>query len=198
MILGALDLSAQNPAAECPRWIFERQVMVSVRFFTFRMRRSEGIVVIDRELAQDIVDLFDLAETIRFPITSAIPISYPPFFWSDARSMAANNTSAFNFRFIQGTTRLSWHAFGRAIDINPVLNPCVTDGIADPAGAVYDPERWGTLFADSPLVKLLKDRGWRWGGDWTSLKDWQHLDKPFPGIEGNDLARLAFAPGRFY
>lgn len=172
--------------------------MVSVRFVTFRMRRSGGVVVIDRELAPDIEALFDLARTIRFPITSAIPISYPPFLWSDARSMAANNTSAFNFRFIQGTTRLSWHAFGRAIDINPFLNPCVTDGIADPVGAVYDPERPGTLFADAPVVKFLKDRGWRWGGDWASLKDWQHFDKPFPGIEGDDLARLAFAPGRFY
>jgi hypothetical protein len=46
-----------------------------------------------------------------------------------------------------------------------------------PEGAVYDPARPGTITGDSFIVKFLKERGWTWGGDWTSLKDYQHFEK---------------------
>jgi peptidoglycan LD-endopeptidase CwlK len=98
--------------------------------------------------------------------------------------MMANNTSGFNYRMIAGTERLSNHARGRAIDINPLLNPCIRGDFVQPAGAAYDPSRPGTLTTDSPVTQFLKARGWIWGGDWASgrdgkpLKDYQHFEKP--------------------
>ncbi len=174
----SLALIVQNPAAPCPPEIFDRQVAVPVRFHTFGRRQSGGFVVIDRELENDIRELFDLILRIRFPIASANPISFPPFFWNDDHSMAANNTSGFNYRTIAGTPRLSQHALGRAIDINPLLNPYVRGGVAKPDGAYYDPARRGTLTAASPVTLFLKRRGWVWGGSWKDPKDYQHFEKP--------------------
>ncbi len=171
-------LIQQNPAAMCPPEIFDRLVAVPVRFFNFERRKTGGFIVVDHALADDVRGLFD--EVIfpqRFPIASAIPVSFAPILFDDDRSMALNNTSGFNYRSIAGTKRLSRHARGRALDINPRLNPCIKDGIAQPPGVTYVPTRRGTLTAESPVVKYLKMRGWTWGGDWISFKDYQHFEK---------------------
>ena len=184
----SLALIRQNPAALCPPEIFDRQVAVPVRFHTFGRRQSAGFIVVDRELEEDVRGLFDLILRIRFPIASATPISFPPFFWDDDHSMALNNTSGFNFRVKYGRPvpaafgdidldDLSLHALGQAIDINPFLNPWIKDGVIKPKGALYRPYRRGTLTPDSPVVLYLKARGWTWGGDWEDPKDYQHFQK---------------------
>ena len=91
--------------------------------------------------------------------------------------MKDNNTSAFNYRFISGTRVISKHASGLAIDINPLLNPYVKNGINTPEGSTYDTTKAGTLTVNSPLVKEFKKKGWKWGGDWKNLKDYQHFEK---------------------
>lgn len=100
----------------------------------------------------------------------------------DDRSMAANNTSAFNCRATTGGTRLSEHAFGMAIDINPVQNPYVKDDLTlPPAGSLYDQpdERsaggTGVIVPGNGVVEAFAAIGWQWGGDWESLKDYQHF-----------------------
>jgi hypothetical protein len=167
----------QNPANICPREIFERLVLVPVRFWSFDGREDEGNIVINHDLASDVKELFDSMFREKFPLASVVPISDPRFAWDDERSMQANNTSAFNYRAIAGTTKISHHARGRAIDINPLLNPFIKGDIVQPKGAVYDLLRPGTIAADSFIVLFLKERGWTWGGDWTSLKDYQHFEK---------------------
>ena len=99
---------------------------------------------------------------------------------SDPASMKANNTSAFNCRFVAGTTRWSQHAYGTAIDINPVQNPYVS------ASGKVVPKR-GEPFADRSkkhpgmirgggvVVKAFAQIGWEWGGFWSSAKDYMHL-----------------------
>jgi hypothetical protein len=98
---------------------------------------------------------------------------------SDDRSMADNNSSGFNCRRIAGTSRLSEHAYGRAIDLNPVQNPYVRSGAVDPpAGRSYldrSNVRRGMLVDGDPTVTAFLDRGWGWGGHWSSSKDYQHL-----------------------
>ncbi len=99
---------------------------------------------------------------------------------NDDRSMAANNSSAFNCRTVAGTNRLSEHAHGRAIDLNPIQNPYVTSGgtVYPPAGASYRDRsnvRTGMLVRSGATVQAFLTRGWGWGGDWTSAKDYQHL-----------------------
>lgn len=91
--------------------------------------------------------------------------------------MADNNSSAFNYRTAVGKTNLSRHAFGRAIDINPVQNPYVKGGLVLPPGAVYDTGVRGTLLPDGVVVQAFEKRGWTWGGRWTTLKDWHHFEK---------------------
>ena len=98
----------------------------------------------------------------------------------DELSMEDNNTSAFNCRDIPGTGRWSQHAFGRAIDLNPLLNPEIdqTGAIQPKTAAPYldrnrtDP---GILHAGDAAVRVFTDRGWRWGGYWRTPIDYQHL-----------------------
>ena len=92
--------------------------------------------------------------------------------------MAKNNTSAFNYRVVSGTNRLSKHSSGRAIDINPFQNPFLSKSKRiTPIGAKYNKKAAGTLYSTHEIVTILKNKGWKWGGDWTSIKDWQHFEK---------------------
>ena len=176
---------AQNPAFPCPQEILDRQALVEVDFYDFDGDVAEGVIVVDRDLANDVSELFEAIFADGFPIAAAVPVADLQFEWDDNRSMAANNTSGFNYRPITGAAvdgagaagRLSPHALGRAIDINPLLNPYIRGAVIKPEGAVYDPARPGTITADSFIVRFLKDHGWTWGGDWASLKDYQHFEK---------------------
>ena len=101
---------------------------------------------------------------------------------SDARSMEANNTSAFNCRPKTGQSKgYSVHSFGKAIDINPLWNPYIKKKRILPlAGKPFAkrlPCRRGMLCSGGLGVELFKKQGWIWGGDWKSLKDYQHFEK---------------------
>jgi hypothetical protein len=97
----------------------------------------------------------------------------------DDRSMAANNTSAYNCRTVGGSTTWSQHAYGRAVDVNPVQNPYVTRGGVEPeAGRAYldrGDVRPGMAVAGGPVVEAFRAVGWGWGGTFTSSKDYQHF-----------------------
>jgi poly-gamma-glutamate synthesis protein (capsule biosynthesis protein) len=99
---------------------------------------------------------------------------------NDRRSMRADNTSAFNCRFVAGTNRWSEHAYGRAIDINPVENPYVrSDGSVSPRRGLPYADRTrhakGMIHARDATVRAFRRVGWRWGGYWRSAKDYQHF-----------------------
>lgn len=150
----------------CPEDIKGKQRLVIVKYYSFDDKVHQGQLVINCNLVDDIKYAFQVALEEKFPICSVIPIT--KFRWNDDLSMAVNNSSGFNYRMISGTKCLSVHAFGRAVDINPVQNPCirVADSQASPAGAKYDPvNNKGTLTKDSAIVKTLLSRGWEWGGD---------------------------------
>jgi len=98
----------------------------------------------------------------------------------DHRSMAADNTSAFNCRFVSGSSNWSEHAYGHAIDINTIENPYVTPGgyVSPPAGRPYasrHPHRKGMINAGGRVVAAFADVGWGWGGSWSGTKDFQHF-----------------------
>lgn len=131
--------------------------------------------MVHTDLAEEVTRLFEKLQKIRFPIQQITPVV--TYEWDDNASMAANNTSAFNYRFIAGTERLSNHSYGRAIDINPFQNPYTQrDGTVVPTGAVYDTTKPGTV--TSEIASIFKSYGWEWGGDWNERKDWQHFEKP--------------------
>jgi len=114
-----------------------------------------------------------------------------------------------------GKSKLSYHSWGRAIDINPVQNPYIRGEVVLPPGAVRDAERPGTLLADGAVVAAFESRGWTWGGRWTigawcELRgDFRTFDiarmgditvhEQFPDMEGRRIAdymRIAEAPMR--
>ena len=157
--------------------ICKKQTLIDVEYYSFDSKIHHGQIVIDKELAEDIKTVFKVALKSHFPIQSVIPIADKRFQWDDDLSMAANNTSALNYRENTSGTRLSKHAYGRAIDINPYLNPYIKGNITRPDGADYIPNNAGTLTAEHPIVKKFLQLGWKWGGNWRTLKDYQHFEK---------------------
>lgn len=165
---------------DCPRWILDNQVLMDVAYRGFDGEVHSGQLVVDARVVGDLQIVFTLMLLIDFPIESVVPVS--EYGWDDYQSMVHNNTSAFNYRCVPGTDRLSNHSYGLAIDINPLLNPYYSGGRVSPEGAVYDPSVPGTLQEGHPVVELFKTLGWRWGGDWNE-PDYQHFDKRLDEIE---------------
>lgn len=166
----------QNPDFLCPPEVLERQRMITVRYVGLSDGLyHQGQIVVDERLQPDVEALFDQMVRQRFPIGQVIPVADPRVNYDDEASMAANNTSGFNWRRIAGKKKLSLHAFGMAIDINPVLNPFFDkQGIVHPAGAKYDPRVPGTFTAGHPLVRFMRSRGWEWG---EGMLDYHHFQK---------------------
>ena len=136
-----------------------------------------GRVIVHADLAAGVVDVFRDLHAARFPIERMVPIDV--YGGDDMRSIKANNTSAFNCRAVTGGSRWSEHAYGRAIDVNPFVNPYVKgDTVLPPESAPYtdrsrnDP---GMIHGDDAVVRAFAARGWSWGGYWSSLKDYQHF-----------------------
>jgi hypothetical protein len=138
-----------------------------------------GRLMVHEDVADDVVAAFGEMYAAGFPIRRMELIE--EYDASDDASMEADNTSAFNCRPITGTTdRYSIHSYGKAIDINPVENPYVRgDTVLPPAGGEYvdrEDVRPGMILKNDAVVKAFKNRGFMWGGDWKSLKDYQHLE----------------------
>ena len=168
-------LSEALAGKDIPNEIKENLRLVDVYYYSFDKKLHKGQLVIHKDLVNDIKWIFDMLKEKKFPIKSVIPVVR--YNWSDDQSMKANNTSAFNYRLVANTNRFSNHSTGRAIDINPWQNPQIIDGKASPKGAVYNPKIKGTISKLSIVVKLFKDRGWNWGGDWKTRTDYQHFEK---------------------
>jgi hypothetical protein len=136
-----------------------------------------GRLVVHRRVAHPVLRVFRTLFYARFPIRRMRLID--AYGASDDRSMDANNTSAFNCRFVAGTTRWSMHAYGKAIDINPVQNPYVSGNHVSPdAGERYvdrSLDAKGMIHAGDRVVRAFAAEGWGWGGSWVSPKDYQHF-----------------------
>jgi hypothetical protein len=151
---------------------------VRLSYWGFDGRAHEGTLVVHRRVASDVVAVFRRLYQARFPIRRMQPVS--AFRGSDDASMAADNTSAFNCRRAVGSATGSWstHAYGLAVDVNPVENPYVLGSrVLPPAGRRFlDRERArpGLAMPGSVVVKAFASRGWAWGGRW-SVPDYQHF-----------------------
>jgi len=145
----------------------------------FRGQVRQGQLVVARAVAREVVFVFKRIFEARFPIAQMVPIHV--FGGDDNASMDANNSSAFNFRTIAGTDELSQHAFGLAIDINPVQNPWVRKKkVLPPAGREFlerDPAVPGVIVRPGPVTDAFDEVGWQWGGDWPGVKDYHHFQK---------------------
>ena len=159
-----------------PEAVLAALCLVDVSYYGFDGRLHGGQLLVHSSVERDIHEIFSLIREARFPLRSVIPIAR--YDWSDEASMAANNSSAFNYRFIAGTRRLSRHASGLAVDFNPFQNPVVYEnGAILPPGALYRPEAPGALTESSPVVHAFLRLGWRWGGHFLHIRDYHHFEK---------------------
>jgi hypothetical protein len=149
---------------------------VTVTYRTFDGAVATGELVVHADVADGVVAVFGELFALGYPIRSMRLVD--DFGGSDDASMAADNTSAFNCRPISRGTGWSEHAYGRAIDLNPVENPYVRDGLVlPPEGAPYAsrPDDPGVVHAGDAVVRAFAAHGWQWGGDWSSPVDYQHF-----------------------
>lgn len=140
-------------------------------------RITTGELVIHQIDAADLVTVLGTLFDGRFPIHRMDVIDV--FGGDDLASMRANNTSGFNCRTVAGTSTWSQHASGRAVDVNPLVNPWVRGDVVDPPeGAPYvvrDPSVPGLIVPGDVATRAFAAIGWGWGGDWRTTKDYQHF-----------------------
>ena len=176
------EINPNNPA---PQEIIKNIEIFDVSYYGFDEQIHQGQIAMNKDSVEDVKKFFDLSLELRFPIEKVTLISNEKYLWDDYKSCADNNSSGFNYRKIGGTDKLSKHSTGHAFDINPVQNIYVRyenmkEVFRAPENGVYDPSAKGTLTSDHPLVLLMKELGWEWGGDWTpetGREDYQHFQK---------------------
>jgi hypothetical protein len=161
--------------AGCPVPLRDLRYM-TMRYVDFAGRPQTGEMVVHADSVPKVARVFGKLYAQRFPIRRMRMVD--DFDGSDDRSMAADNTSAFNCRRVEGSSSWSMHAYGRAIDVNPVENPYVFSSgrVEPPAGKPYakrSPARKGMVTRG--VVEAFKAEQWGWGGYFTSSKDWQHF-----------------------
>ena len=154
---------------------------VDVDHIGFDGQTHRGELIVHEDLVSEVIAIFEQLYQLGFPIEKIRPVDLYPGA-DDELSMEDNNTSAFNCRGIPGTSQWSLHAYGRAIDLNPLLNPTInSSGAFQPknAAAYLDRSRTdpGLLHSGDPAVHVFTDRGWRWGGYWKTPIDYQHFER---------------------
>lgn len=162
--------------AECPIALEELRHVI-ITFVGFDERTHTGELIVHLDVAEDVVEVFRLLHSRRFPleevrIIGADELTLPP-------TGDGNVTSAFVCRPTVGGSRWSEHAYGRAIDINPFHNPYVKGDLVLPelAGAYVDRSdvRPGMVLPEGVVTEAFAAIGWAWGGDWTTSVDWMHF-----------------------
>jgi hypothetical protein len=151
--------------------------LLTLTYRGFDGRAHTGRLVVHRDVAREVVSAFRELYAARFPIRRLVPVD--AYGGSDFRSIEADNTSAFNCRYVDGTTWWSEHAYGRAIDVNPIENPYVSGGRTSHATSRRyldrSSRRPGMAVEGGALVSAFDRIGWGWGGRWSSAKDYQHF-----------------------
>ena len=157
---------------------------LELSYVDFEGHEHLGQMVCNRHIADDLIYIFRRLYEARYPIASMRLID--DYGADDARSMAANNTSCFCYRRVAGSTALSKHSRGMAVDVNPLYNPCVyvrSGRVLPPEGRAYAHGRDrrkdipGKIDTADLCYRLFVSRGFRWGGAWRTLKDYQHFEK---------------------
>ena len=152
--------------------------LLTVSHWGFDGRERVGRLVVHASAAPALLSVFRRLYAARFPIRRMVPVD--AYRGSDFRSIEADNTSAFNCRHATGSNSWSEHAYGRAVDVNPIENPYVEGGRvyhqASRPFVARTPVRPGMAVRGRALVDAFFAVGWGWGGDWAgSVRDYQHF-----------------------
>lgn len=183
-----LSLQVTNIIAdgEIPAVTYDDLRYVNVLYYDFDGQPQTGELICNKGIAQDLVEIFYELYQNEYQIEKIRLID--EYGGDDTASMLDNNTSCFNYRLVDGTSSLSKHALGCAIDINPFYNPYVVFN-KDGSGDTYISPAGSEIYADRSqnfpykidendlCYQLFKKHGFTWGGNWNSSKDYQHFQK---------------------
>ena len=151
---------------------------LTVYHYDFEGQIKKGEIVCNKALAKDLLGIFRALFSEEYPICSIRLVD--DFDADDETSMQANNTSCFNYRTVPGSSSLSQHALGRAIDVNPLQNPYIKGSRVYPATATEYVDRTKDfphkIDKDDLCYKVFTSYGFTWGGFWRD-KDYQHFVK---------------------
>lgn len=163
-------------------------VLVHILHIGFDDLIHSGRLIVNRLIAPDVISIFEELYLHEYKIEEVELIG--KYEYDDELSMINNNTSAFNYRYIKGTNRLSLHSYGLAIDINPFYNPYVYQSglelIVSPSSASKYVDRSlefnYKIDKDDFCYKTFIKYGFEWGGNWNNIKDYQHFEKRLPNV----------------
>lgn len=154
---------------------------VRLLHYDFKGQVKLGELICNKSVSDDLVEIFRELFEHHYPIESVLLVDN--FEANDEMSMRANNSSCFNYRVVKGSSKLSLHSQGRAIDINPLYNPCVrlrTHTVQPATGRRYANRKDNFPYKISPsdiCYQLFVKHGFRWGGNWKTIKDYQHFER---------------------
>jgi poly-gamma-glutamate synthesis protein (capsule biosynthesis protein) len=156
-----------------------------IRHMDFSGNTVMGEMVVHHDVSEEVVEIFDALYGIGYPVKKMKLVS--AYHGNDWQSIEAGNTSAFNCRNATGSKKWSKHSYGKAIDLNPIENPYISRSgrISHVASLKYAKRKHhndsaadkAMLVKEDKAIKIFKKYGWRWGGDWTRVKDYQHFSK---------------------
>jgi len=156
-----------------------------VTYVHFGGKTLEGELIVHKDVAYEVTQIFEDLYNIGYPINKMKLVS--DYRGDDWQSIEADNTSAFNCRPATGSKKWSKHAYGKAIDINPIENPYIARSghISHKESLVYRKRvHKKGFYADKAVlvkgdkaIQIFKKYGWKWGGDWSRVKDYQHFSK---------------------
>jgi hypothetical protein len=155
--------------------------LLRLRYWGFDREAHRGRLVVHEDVAHTIVAVFRRLYELSYPIRRMRLVD--AYGADDTTSMEHDNTSAFNCRWRAGQPGVwSQHAYGRAIDVNPVENPYVWSGGVSPTNGIpfadRSDRRRGMIYHGDSVWWVFRSRGWEWGGDWTgSVSDYQHFSR---------------------
>lgn len=157
---------------------FNNLSYLTLTYYGFDGKTHIGEMIVDARVGAEVVDIFKELYSAKYEIEKIRLID--EYDALDEVSMADNNSSAFCYRTIAGTNKISNHGMGLAIDINPLQNPHVIGNTTSPKeGYVYanrNNTSMGMIQKGDAAYTAFTKRGWTWGGYWTN-PDYQHFEK---------------------
>lgn len=152
---------------------------LSLTYYGFDNKRHIGHMVVNKLVANEVLDIFKVLYKNKYKIEKIKIID--KYKASDELSMKNNNSSSFCYRLKTNGKGVSKHGLGLAIDINPVQNPYIRKGVVLPIeGKKYvdrNKIKTGMILKNDVCYNAFINKGWEWGGDWKTMKDYQHFEK---------------------
>ena len=153
---------------------------LNIKYYDFNeIEHNDGALIVNKDVAEEVLKIFYELYQNKYPIDKMKLVE--EYDAIDELSMEDNNTSAFNYRIVENSDKLSWHCFGLAIDMNPLYNPYVLGNEIYPQNAKEYTNRIkefkGKITHNDLAYQVFTKYGWKWGGDFISSKDYQHFYK---------------------